>query len=229
MPRPLLLKSLVVVVSGLQGAGRRVVARWLASRGGYINGGFLMRVLLYKLLQEKDYLGIDLDDERAVAGYIRDFLRARRIDYSGEPVKVDGVDTAQPDEHGLALRDKVKMAIDRNKVNTQWLHTIASYGAVQATVEKFIKSLAEEIKASGKYNGVVLRTTEPVVYNSFINLMLYAPADIRASRSRVTTQEINETDEFTHREGKTLAALCPHVQRIKTYDEMELEDVLVAK
>ncbi len=216
--RPVLNTPIIVAISGLRGSGRRVVARWLASRIGlrYVSGGFLMRAWIYKLLEEKEALGIDLNDQEAIARYAEKFLKEKRIDFTVEPIRVDGVDITTQDRTGSALRDKIYAAIDNNKENTAWLHRLSSYPSVQTVLESFIKALAARTKDTQEYNGVIIRSTEPSSNDKYINIVLNAPAEIRARRLGLPAEEIEQLDTMTKRED--LVALFLNIKRIYTFD-----------
>ncbi len=220
--RPKLYDPIIVAVSGLRGSGRTVVSRWIASRLGlrYINPRFMMRAMVATLLEaRKNGRAIDLKDGDAVAAFAEEFFGKRRLDYSVEPVKLDGVDTSVPDEKdGLSLRDKIKTEIDDGitdgEPNTTILDNIAHYKGVQAALEKFIKSIASEVRASGKYNGVIRPGTEPVKDNEVINIMLDASSYIRASRANRGMDWIASKDELTDR--KNMADKHPYIDIIDT-------------
>ncbi len=216
--RPRLAQPLVLAIGGLKGSGRRVLAQSIASRIGlrYINGGFLVRILVYELLRtNKAGAGIDLNDEKSVTAFVEDLLRSGRIDYSQETVTFDGIDTEKPDTaDGLALRDRIKAEIDRNRQNTELLHTVAAYEGVERGVTSFIKSLANTIKASGRYNGVVIRVTEPIDDKDVINIVLDAPPGIRAARTNKAPEWIEDLDAITNR--RNIAGRYPDAYKLDT-------------
>ncbi|MBN1526760.1 MAG: diguanylate cyclase [Candidatus Omnitrophica bacterium] len=195
---------LIVVVSGLMGAGRRAVSRVLASRLGlrYINGGFVAKALVAKMLEEK----VDMDDEARVTVYAREFLlEKKRLDYSREPVTLDGVDTTAADEQGLSVRDKIKRTFEDSRANEAILHRVTKYHGVRQAIREFYEAEALRVRSLGEYNGLIIRTSEPIrdvaqKEFSIVNVMLLASSRVRAERVKRSYKDIDALDEST---GKT--------------------------
>lgn len=217
-------EQFAIVICGLGGSGRRVMCHWLASklRLRYINSGFLPRMVFYKLLEEKDGLNIDLRDERAVTEYVEKFLNAGRVDYSTEPVRLDGVNTALPDSDGIIVREKIKMLIN-DPQNKDLFYKVANYPGVLKALNDFFIQLKTEIKNSGRYNGVVIKSTEPFP-SGFTNIALDAPSAVRAARLRFRLDYIHELDLETGRNN--FFTKFPFIKRFVTYSNDSNRNIL---
>jgi len=217
VPRPVLSKHVMVAVSGLAGSGRRTISQWLAAKLGlcYINRGDLARAVTFEILKTQPGAAIDIEDEVAVTNFVRAFFSSGRLRYEGPALIMDGKDTSAPETAGgLALRDRIRLEIDRNKENDDIMHRVFSYGGVKKALDAFVWSQAREISSSGRYNGIIMKVTDPIVDQSVINIMLDAPPGIRAQRAKTEADRIEELDADT---GKAdLAKLFPGVLRIDT-------------
>jgi|GEM_PF-5507305 Signal transduction histidine kinase len=204
-----------VTVSGLKGSGRRTMSQWLAAKLGlmYINGGFLARVVLYEMLKQgKTGKCPDFNDKAAVLKFMEEFFASGRLDYSHQVLFVDGLDTTKPDSKGISLRDIIKTEIDKNPENTKILHKIFDQVPAKQSIIKYIDSVADMVKASGKYNGIVTRVTTPNPDSNNINVMLVAPSDVRALRSRTDAGVIDKLDVLT--EMQDISGAFPDVMKL---------------
>jgi len=198
----------VVVLSGNMGSGRRTVAHSIAARLGlrYVNAGFILRAALYYFIKEKMEKGCN---EKEFAAYFKDFISRGRLDYSDEPVKIDGIDTTVIDKTThLSLRDEITILIDRFEGGKyrKLLDEVVKQQGVQETLKEFIRSLARSDGAkSGKYNGIVLRATDPIINGNInaINIELNAPTYIRALRKKQEIGRIEELDLLTGRKERS--------------------------
>ncbi|MBU0710273.1 MAG: ATP-binding protein, partial [Candidatus Omnitrophica bacterium] len=232
IPRPVLGKFIKVIISGLMGSKRRELAYWLAGYFGlrYINGGFLVRVIIYYLLLEAGKLGIDLRAKDSVlkdaaVKYAEDFLNKERIDYSTEPIKIDGVDTQDEGEKYSTLRDEIKRSIDWNDENKNLFYKIGKFPEFQKVIKIFLKKLAEQIEREAKYNGVVIRTTDPREdAEDIINVRLEANAAFRSKEARRELSFFEFCDEFTGKKD----IRYEDVKEIKTIesDRKSLKEVI---
>ncbi|MCF7877417.1 MAG: hypothetical protein K9M14_03715 [Candidatus Omnitrophica bacterium] len=190
-------ESLGVIISGNKGSCRKVVARAIAARYGlrYISGGFLVRILVYKMMEES----IDTGNEALVVQYAKSFLENERINYKSEPLKVDEVNTLFPDRDGKALRDKVYETFDENENVNNWLflHKVAHYKGLQQLLRDFIFNLIGKINKEGDYNGIIFVDTYPWQEDNFINIRLESSVNKRAIYSGVYPNNIRKSDYYT--------------------------------
>lgn len=219
-----LQKQFAVVVCGLGGSGRRVMSHWLGAklRLRYINSGFLPRMVFYKLLEEKDALNINLLDESAVTKYVEKFLLAGRVDYSSEPVRLDGVNTAAADSNGIIVREKIKMLINTQD-NRELFYQMANYPRVIKALNDFFVRLKDEIKAEGRYNGIVVKSTEPFPFG-FTNIMLHSPGTVRAERLRFRPEDIYDLDVKTGQHN--FLSKFSAIKRFESYSSELNRDIL---
>ncbi|GEM_PF-2228364 len=202
LPRPMLKEPVVVVVSGLKGSGRRVIAHSLAARLGlrYINSGLLVRVIFHEMLKAN----IDTADKDNLAEFTKNLLSSGRLDYSRPILYVDGKATIDKDsDEDNSLRDTLRSEIDEDAGNRWLLHTIFTYPSVNKALNEFYERLANDVKGSGQYNGIVLSVTvpiiEPIEAHRVINIMLDAPVRIRALRTNARAELIMDLDDYTGR------------------------------
>ncbi|MBU1726628.1 MAG: HAD-IIIC family phosphatase, partial [Candidatus Omnitrophica bacterium] len=218
MQRTLLLYLRPIALCGPKACGKRVLAQWIASRQNrrYINRGFLKRVLMVKIMEQKTKGGLDVNKHEAVLNFITVILNNKNIiDYSGEPVKVDGADTSVPDKMtGVAFRDRMKSEIENNEEAMQLMVQIFNYEKVRIAVDEFINRLDREAELSGLYNGIIIITSEPINDLRVLNIMLTASSGVRAYRLGKPESAINRQDVITRRQD--LAERFPEIFKIDT-------------
>jgi signal transduction histidine kinase len=202
-------ESYIIAITGLAGNHRKVVARWLAGELGlrYVNIGFLLRVLSFYLIQEKPHLIYSLKKKAAnytestkirqeIVLYILDFLADNRIDYTSEPVIIDGMDSAFTDDEGFSLRRKINEAIDGSKEYTELFHNLTNLCEVRQAINYFIGRLLYKIKRLRQHNGIVAIGAEPLQIAD-INIVLVSSVRHRGERKRTDPRTITLLDTAT--------------------------------
>lgn len=202
-------ESYIVALTGLAGNHRKVIARWLAGELGlrYVNIGFLLRVLTYYLLQEKPHLILGLKDKtlnpdetakirQEVVLYILDFLADNRIDYTSEPVIIDGMDSAFTDDEGFSLRRKINEAIDGSKENTEIFHILTNLCEVRQAINYFLARLLDKIKRLRQSNGIFAIGADPLQIAD-TNIVLVSNVHKRGERKRTEPRTITMLDTVT--------------------------------
>ncbi|MFH0941073.1 MAG: (d)CMP kinase, partial [Candidatus Omnitrophota bacterium] len=190
--------SIMIALSGLAGSGRRTVGRALAGRLGfrYINPRFLMRVLFTYFLKERP--GVSLEDEHAITAYLIEFFEKGRIDFTKEPLRIDGINTLAINSEGISLRTRIKREVDASKDATLLFHRFVHLPATKAVVDYYFNDLLKELKGSALYSGIIVLDTDPWA-NADLNIMLLAPSSVRADRLKKSAGSIDELDEKTSR------------------------------
>jgi len=222
-------KSSLLVVFGRLGSGRRVTARALAGVYGlrYINIGFLMRVLFYYFLKEFniELTTRNIDEyQDEMASYVKKFLGSGRLDFNSEPLLIDRKDSAELDQKGNSIRADIKRKIDSNMKVSKFMHKFAHYERVNELVKRYIIQLAEEIRESEKYNGIIIKSTEPWE-EADLNILLHAEAEVRAKRYRRPIDFVKELDiatgEFTFDSAKSRVIIIDSQKR-KAFENIEI-------
>ena len=189
----------IIVVCGLMGSHRKAVSLALSAFFGcrYINAGFLMESAVYLLWKEMESKALNLDNQEEVGRIVKELLP--RIDYSDEPVKIDGVDTSEIIEgKGHSLRKEIRVTIDNRR---REFYVIAGYPRVKQVVESYLYTIVKKTIASGKYAGVVIRTTKPYSWKEAMTLMLTAPLEIMAKNVKRPPEVVRAWNVVTGNEN----------------------------
>ena len=188
----------IIVACGLMGSHRKAVALSLSAFFGcrYINAGFLMESAVYLLWKEMESKALNPDTQEEAAKGIKELLP--RIDYSGEPVRIDGVDTSEIiQEKGHSLRKEIRVTINNRRDE---FYAVTGYPQVKQAVESYLQKIVKKTIASGKYAGVVIRATEPYSWKEAITLMFMAPLEVRAKNARRSREDMAAWDVVTGNE-----------------------------
>ena len=199
-------ESQIIAITGLAGNHRKVVARWLAGELGlrYINVGFLIRVLTYYLLKERPNLIYSLKKvasdaqqlekvKQDIVLYVMSFLEEDRIDYTSEPIVIDGKNSAFMDEDGFSLRRSINETIDRSKENTGLFHMLTNFCEIRQVINYFLGRLSIKIHEMRQHNGIVAIYAEPLQIAD-INIVLSSSVQKRGERKRYDPQRITMLD-----------------------------------
>jgi signal transduction histidine kinase/cytidylate kinase len=193
-----LKNKLLIVISGLAGSGRRILARSLAAGLGlrYINMGFLLRVIFYYLLKENPQE--ILHNEERLAFWLEDFFKRSRIDFMREPLTIDGISTLEKTEKGISLRTEIKVDIDQDLEKRLAFYRFAELNIIKEIISKNFRKIIHELEGEQNYSGFVIRSTEPW-QNVDSNIMLEAKRETRALRLKTEVKTIELLDENTAR------------------------------
>ncbi len=186
-------KRPIINICGLIGSGREVVAVKLASELGfrYINTEFVARMMFFLLMRDikNKVVNVNLDNPNEIVKYFKENFN--RIDMFSEPLKVkidpdgDYINTVEKfGKYGNSLRKEIKNF--SNYYNSELFYRIMSYKKVKDIFYRFITGTVDSALTHGRYNGVVLRSTD-IMKNwngtDIINVFLDAPVGVRERRT----------------------------------------------
>ncbi|MFZ2603309.1 MAG: response regulator, partial [Candidatus Omnitrophota bacterium] len=133
----------------------------------------------------------------------------KKIDYSEEPLKLDGEDTAVILPDGFSLREKIGDRIQREPFKKQLTYNITKYPLIRERMLDFYCDLAEKMhKTTGQYNGLGLLSDYPLTLEEvkkvedrgFLLAQFYfdVSEEEQARRLRETIEEIRYSNQLRY-------------------------------
>ncbi|RMD51750.1 MAG: hypothetical protein D6828_06760, partial [Nitrospirae bacterium] len=123
-------------------------------------------------------------------------LEENRIDYTKEPIHIDGINSTLIDEEGFSLRRRINETIDGSQENTKLLHTLTNLCEVKQAVNCFLVELSKRIQSQKMHNGIIVIAAEPIQVAD-INVVLYSSVKKRGERKRTDPHIITFIDKMT--------------------------------